>query len=505
MGVQLFWCCQKQGFFLDEVYSYGLSNGYYTPFMTTIDAGDGFIDKVLSRADLLDYVSVNPGEQFDYGSVYYNQTQDVHPPLFYFLLHTVCSFFPGAFSKWFGLVLNLIVMAATLALLYSLGRKLLKSKWLALAACLLYGISFGGLSTVLMVRMYMLLTLVSTALAWVVAVNFERPKAWHYPLAAAIVFLGMMTQYLFAVYAFFICAVYCGYLLYKRRWRQALSFGGSAVVGLGAMLVAFPSWWAQMHSQSTVSADTALSNFTGGIVFYAKRLAYGIKNVGISLPVVGVLFLISLVLWVRSKDKRGAFAGFPVALAVVGTATVLSCAAIAVVSPYADKRYLSNMLPMLTLLVVGLAHFAARSLSSKTEGRCWALAMAAAVAASLVVAPSFIYPTYKAFDETLSRHQDDACVYLTPDKNPSVTSNVPNLLNMQNVCFVSDPVSEVMDEYIRSENSPSLVVFVAQYPAKQDGESLCRKLAEAYGYDEVDEIEQENTFSTVYVLSREVG
>lgn len=292
MGVQLFWCCQKQGFFLDEVYSYGLSNGYYTPFMTTIDSGDGFIDKVLSRADLLDYVSVNPGEQFDYSSVYYNQTQDVHPPPFYFLLHTVCSFFPEAFSKWFGLVLNLIVMAATLALLYSLGRKLLKSKWLALAACLLYGISLGGLSTVLMVRMYMLLTLASTALAWVVVVNFEQPKAWHYPLAAAIVFFGMMTQYLFAVYAFFICAVYCGYLLYKRRWRQALSFGGSAVVGLAAMLIAFPSWWAQLHSQSTVSADTALSNFAGGIVFYAKRLAYGIKNVGVSLPVVGVLFLV---------------------------------------------------------------------------------------------------------------------------------------------------------------------------------------------------------------------
>ena len=62
--------------------------------------------------------------RFDYASVYYNQTQDVHPPLFYFLLHTVCSLFPGSFTKWTGLGMNFVLLGGTLAALYALGMEL---------------------------------------------------------------------------------------------------------------------------------------------------------------------------------------------------------------------------------------------------------------------------------------------------------------------------------------------------------------------------------------------
>ena len=51
-----------------------------------------------------DAYSVHPGERFGYGKVWANQAGDVHPPLWYAALHTVCSFFPGEFSKWFSLI-----------------------------------------------------------------------------------------------------------------------------------------------------------------------------------------------------------------------------------------------------------------------------------------------------------------------------------------------------------------------------------------------------------------
>lgn len=44
--VGIFFGTQKSGMFIDEIYTYGLSNGYYTPFIRTAMDGD-MTDKVL--------------------------------------------------------------------------------------------------------------------------------------------------------------------------------------------------------------------------------------------------------------------------------------------------------------------------------------------------------------------------------------------------------------------------------------------------------------------------
>ena len=54
-----------------------------------------------SPEDFNEYLAVSPDDRFDYAQVYENQIIDAsHPPLYYALVHTVCSFFPGVFSKW---------------------------------------------------------------------------------------------------------------------------------------------------------------------------------------------------------------------------------------------------------------------------------------------------------------------------------------------------------------------------------------------------------------------
>ncbi|MDF2567934.1 MAG: hypothetical protein K0R90_1390, partial [Oscillospiraceae bacterium] len=88
----------KQGYHIDEVYSYGLSNSYYKPFPTDRN-------KWLDNSYFNDYLEVGKNDKFKYDSVYYNQGEDVHPPLFYFALHTISSFTPNSFSKWQGIIL----------------------------------------------------------------------------------------------------------------------------------------------------------------------------------------------------------------------------------------------------------------------------------------------------------------------------------------------------------------------------------------------------------------
>ena len=50
------------------------------------------VDEIRSEFRVLE------GEGFRYGLVKTMQSFDVHPPLYYMVLHTVCSLFPGVFS-----------------------------------------------------------------------------------------------------------------------------------------------------------------------------------------------------------------------------------------------------------------------------------------------------------------------------------------------------------------------------------------------------------------------
>ena len=102
-AVCLMFAARKDGMFIDEIYTYGLANSRYAPYVTDIKDGD-LIDKVMTREELTDYLTVGEDDRFAAGSVYYNQTRDVHPPLYYWLFNFVSSLVPGQFSMWTGLI-----------------------------------------------------------------------------------------------------------------------------------------------------------------------------------------------------------------------------------------------------------------------------------------------------------------------------------------------------------------------------------------------------------------
>lgn len=147
--VMLFFIGQKEGYHCDEVFSYGSSNSAYenifwsyrekTPmhifmdekifqsgnfidwikrikyyFVDHVEEKDIFIGEKISEERMLwrtpeeaeNYVMAKDN-RFNYASVYYNQIQDVHPPLFYAIVHTVSSIFNNSFSKYMIFFINI--------------------------------------------------------------------------------------------------------------------------------------------------------------------------------------------------------------------------------------------------------------------------------------------------------------------------------------------------------------------------------------------------------------
>ena len=174
---------RKEGMFIDEIYTYGLSNNSSGPFLRDMKGGH-IVDTVFTREELLDYVSVSAEEGFDFGSVYYNQVNDVHPPLYYWLFNIASSLVPGTFSKWTGLALDYVIYMLGIVMLYKLVRKLHGSRENACAAAVLYGLSLMGLSTMLMIRMYVLLMLLTVCLSYLIACMMEDFKLRHCLLTA---------------------------------------------------------------------------------------------------------------------------------------------------------------------------------------------------------------------------------------------------------------------------------------------------------------------------------
>ena len=215
LAVCLHFCLWKSGMFIDEIYTYGLANSHFMPFI-----GHGEHDRIqeqlITREDFFDYLAVTDSEPgFDAASVYYNQVQDVHPPLYYWILN-FCS---------------------TLAR----GQELFENRLVAAGISALYGFSQVGLSTMLMIRMYVLMTLFTVLLALLVVRELRAPSGKKELGIGLTIFAGLMTQYYFIFYAFFLCAAAVLVLIFRKDWKPALRFSLSAFLGVAVMLLCFPA------------------------------------------------------------------------------------------------------------------------------------------------------------------------------------------------------------------------------------------------------------------------
>lgn len=223
MVVSYYFIFEKEGYHSDEVWSYGLANSFYEPFIygDTLSQDVSKCHKWVDGSDFLHYLTVQKGEQFRYDSVWYNQSIDMHPPLYFTLLHTISSFFPDTFSKWFGYVINIAAMAVGQVFLYKLGKTASKSKVFGLLLCVMWGFSCGFINLNVFVRMYSLVTMFGILYLYYHCRLYygEGTVKSNLIKIGIFAFLGALTHHYFLVAAFGIAACYCFYYLLKSSSR----------------------------------------------------------------------------------------------------------------------------------------------------------------------------------------------------------------------------------------------------------------------------------------------
>lgn len=258
--VCMYFGVRKKGFHEDEYYSYYSTNrslGLYEP------------DRAFQDASVIrNEFTVLPGEQFQYARVAEAQSWDVHPPLYYDILHTVCSLTPGIFSKWQGIAVNLAAFILSFFLLYRLTCELQENRAVSVITVLLWGFHPMTVSFVMFIRMYMWLTVFVLLCALLHVRMLKALRAGEtggkiYILRRIVPimicsFLGFLTQYYYVIFFFFCGIGMLFWMLKHRMFRTAAVYCISCIASLVLAAAAFPACISQiLHGYRGTEAMSA--------------------------------------------------------------------------------------------------------------------------------------------------------------------------------------------------------------------------------------------------------
>ncbi len=391
----LYWGSRKEGFFCDELYSYHFTSQLNNPYLVA-DREDGtWLNQWHSSEYFQDYLTLTGEEAFGFSGVWRTITADVHPPVFYLLLNFSSSVFsivfPGIFTKWSGIFVNILFFLLTIMFLWKLSKELMKSEFWSAVVCVLYGLSAGAVSTVVFVRMYMAFTCFAVLFTYVNALLWKevwtknqngKVKGWIYPLLSLTAFMGIMTQYYFLVYAFFICAVIWCYSLWKRNYSFAVKYAVAMGAGIAAVLLIWPDILNDIFSG--YRGEEAFGNLAAGDGWFTSlpELLAVIDGelfgkgafLLLAFAVVLLLYRVLSVWWCIRKDttedgsirillqKREERKEFELRFTMqdmisiqVLAAVFLYIVLISKIAPYKEDRYVFPVFPMIILLSVFLA------------------------------------------------------------------------------------------------------------------------------------------------------
>lgn len=246
----------KKNMHVDEVYSYSLANSVSGIGMT-IEDGKTYYP---SDSPYIDFMSVDVARRFDYATVWENQATDVHPPLYYMILHTICSFFPNSFSIWFAGMINIVFAVGTLFFLRKIVFLLTENELVKRLVSVAFICSAGILSSITFLRMYTLAMFWITAFTYLIIKQIGGGHTVRRYVVIMCVTLGAaLTHYYCIVYIVFCSIAFGCYLLYSRFWKGMGLFCLSEGVAAVSSVCIFPAMIS--HVLSSGRGNESISNF----------------------------------------------------------------------------------------------------------------------------------------------------------------------------------------------------------------------------------------------------
>lgn len=307
-GIILFYQSKKVGFHEDEIYSIVSSVNPENGLMSAY--GQDNTPKWITKEYAKNYITLSTDNYLNLRAVFLNQSYDNHPPFFYTLVHFSSILFLGKFTKYSVFIVNLIAFILSCFVIQKI-LKLLNKEHLIIGTLIFYGLSMGTITMVIYQRMYMLLTFFILLYFYyslkIYKNNFNMTTKTLITLGV-ITILGFLTQYFFAIYAFFIFILMIIQMFrHHKNNKIILKYTVSHIIYAILGILLFTPCINHLLFSDRGLSNLENNNYFAHLYNYIQHLGYSfsIDNTNFLLLIfVLIVFFIGLIFLIKkSKEK----------------------------------------------------------------------------------------------------------------------------------------------------------------------------------------------------------
>lgn len=495
---------QKEYFHIDEAYSYSLMN--YDKIQIT--ENEDFYNNWHTKGYYIDYLAVNGDEVTDLKPVYENQKNDVHPPLYYLLLRIAATCTINEFTKWTGLILNMIIFVFSSIFIYLIGIRIFKNKKMALFVCLITGLTVGALETTAYIRMYELANLFILIITYLHMKLYSKKDLETKDLLAIGVtaLLGSLTHYYIIIYMAVLFIIFVAKYIkekqYKNLAKYVITFAIAAVLSLAIFPYSLKHMFGGYRGQGAASNLMNMDTFFQDIGQYLNILNKGIvNNLAIILIIIYIIFNQK-----RKKNNKNVVEKIDnEEMNLIFIPTVIYFILVAKMSPYKELRYIMPIISVATLYVIYIFNQLFKETLTDKKAKIATVALFTIMIISPVFTGlklDFTYtkmnhladkmeeksdvPALYIFDETNIRFLDDIYMFTKLDESYIMSTTKANVENIENV--------------LTGKDTSKGLIFIYNYgDAPADIEGIKNGIMEKYNYTEVEDVQQLNIGKVLYL------
>lgn len=468
-GIIFFYQTKKVGFHEDEGYTLCSAVNPNNGLMTAYDDGDDPVWR--TKEYVKNFMSLTPNNILNFKALYMNQAYDNHPPFFYTLVHFSSLLFGGQFSKYTVFVVNLIAFILSCFVIEKI-LKILDKKNLIVPTLILYGLSMGTISMVIFQRMYMLLTffiLLYFYLSLKLYKNdFALDKKLNIQLGITTV-LGFLTQYFFAIYAFFIFAIMIIEMIRKKKDKKIiLKYVISHIIYATVGVLLFVPCIKHLLFSDRGLTNLGNSGYFAHLYDYLKHLAYAFtinNNSSVLMITILVLFaLATICLCIKSKEK------FVVLITIVPSIFYFFIAV--KMTSFQELRYIMAVIPFVVLTFFFILD---KFIRIKYKNVIFTVIALVLVVNGMVFSkPKFLYENYQKCLDIAEENKDKSFVYVY-DNFFNHMQSVPEMMIYDKTLIINYNQGELEciknDENLNNEGS-----FILSIKAYMDNDKILNEL-----------------------------
>lgn len=305
-----------------------------------------------------DYLKVNDNEKIMFSQIIENQKNDNHPPLYYFILRMAMGFNINVFSKWPGIVINIIIYIFITIFMYLIGSKILrgkeKYKEKSVFLAFISSIMLSAVTSAIFIRMYALSTLNIVITTYLHLKLLEKENKSNMILIgiSLSVLIGSLTHY---YYLFYLVAMFIMFVIKyikEKKYKQVIKYILAIGVAGICSLIIFP--YSINHIFFGYRGKGVLNNLSNIGQHFVNILLYlFITNVYVfnDFLIVLMLVIVSVCIYkmirykkiMEEKNKYVKYIAIP---------TLFYFIIVSICSPYIELRYIIAVSPMIFILMM---------------------------------------------------------------------------------------------------------------------------------------------------------